>query len=162
MIDCIRLINAQTKNLQVALKIPKNYWSGKIKVKSRIPTNDWFSKIKVVSRIPTNDWFSMITSHIVPLDPVLVKVVQNGQATFVTILQNSLSIVRLSFSQCSCWSPLTKWTRVREWIGNCYSENLTTINLRGKRHSSMVSGTCFCIQKVPGSKFIGSFLRIVL
>ena len=84
-----------------SVKDPEKFWSGMIKVVSRIPTNDWFSMIKVVSRIPTNgwsgkikvvlriptnDWFSMITSHVVPLDPVLVKIVQNGQASFVTIL----------------------------------------------------------------------------
>jgi len=44
-----------------------------------------------------NDWFLMMTSDVVPPDPVTVEIVENCQARFrLSVLLDMLSVVRLS------------------------------------------------------------------
>ena len=66
----------------------------------------------MTSRIPTDDRFRVVTSHVVPLYPVFVQVVQNSQTAFITIFRHALSVVQLAFAQCPGRSPLAMLTRL--------------------------------------------------
>ena len=67
--------------------------------------------LKIYFKI-SDDRFRVVTSHVVPLYPVFVQVVQNSQTAFITIFRHALSVVQLAFAQCPGRSPLAMLTRL--------------------------------------------------
>lgn len=65
-----------------------------------------------------DDGLFVTTSHVVPLETILVEVVEDGNASFVPLLAVIISVVRLSSLKEPGVTPLAMIAAVLEWIRN--------------------------------------------